>query len=80
MKLENARRNKKALTDPAYTTGKDNEDLMSGLRWDTRVQFLSFFHEANSIGIAETTLTARTSISATLASDYSTNSKLKDDG
>lgn len=32
MRLENARRDKRALTDPAYTTGKENEDIMSGLR------------------------------------------------
>ncbi|KAF2094963.1 MFS general substrate transporter [Rhizodiscina lignyota] len=34
-RVENARRDKLALTDPDYTTGQDNEDLLSGLRDET---------------------------------------------
>lgn len=38
MQIENRRRDKKALTDPAYACGKENTDLMSGLRDETDVQ------------------------------------------
>ncbi len=34
-RVENARRDKLALTDPDYTTGEDNQDLLSGLRDET---------------------------------------------
>jgi len=32
MRAENARRDKLALSDEAYTTGEDNKDVLSGLR------------------------------------------------
>lgn len=32
MKAENRRRDKKALTDPAYTTGNMSEEIVSGLQ------------------------------------------------
>lgn len=32
LRLENARRDRMALTNPEYTTGEDNEDVLSGLR------------------------------------------------
>ncbi|CAH0019994.1 unnamed protein product [Clonostachys rhizophaga] len=35
MQIENIRRDKLALTNPAYTTGDENDDLMSGLRDET---------------------------------------------
>lgn len=35
MRLENNRRNKKAMTNPAYTAGAQNLDEMSGLRYET---------------------------------------------
>ncbi|KAJ5106101.1 hypothetical protein N7456_002776 [Penicillium angulare] len=35
MRLENRRRDKKADTDPAYTTGDENLDILSGLRDET---------------------------------------------
>lgn len=33
MKLENNRRDKKAMTNPAYAAGEENLDEMSGLRY-----------------------------------------------
>lgn len=33
MRLVNSRRDRKALTNPAYTTGEANLDEMSGLRY-----------------------------------------------
>lgn len=38
MNIENKRRDSKALTDPAYATGDENTDLMSGLRDETDIQ------------------------------------------
>jgi hypothetical protein len=34
MRLENNRRDKKALTNPAYAAGEKNFDEMSGLRYE----------------------------------------------
>lgn len=41
MRLENNRRNKKAMTNPAYTAGAQNLDEMSGLRYETLRPFFS---------------------------------------
>lgn len=38
MRMENSRRDKMALTNPAYTTGAANLDEMSGLRDETDIQ------------------------------------------
>lgn len=45
MRLENNRRDKKAMTNPAYTAGAQNLDEMSGLRYDTFHIFPSALEE-----------------------------------
>lgn len=50
MRFENARRDKMALTDPAYATGAENLDTMSGLRYDY-YYFTYIFNQTNLCAI-----------------------------